>query len=136
MAGKRATREPDYIFTWEEVATRGSVAASFAERRMRQQKVLAACDSHLLPRIFNIDHNAYLEGALTSKHKELQGLVASLVLRCDDCIFYHIIQAYRLGATQSEIAETLDVGAVIAGTITIPHLRRAAELLVELYPAS
>jgi len=74
-----------------------------------------------------------LEGALPAKMKELMGLVASASLRCDDCITYHAIHAYRLGVTRVEQEESLNVALVVGGSIVIPHLRRAYELLEELY---
>jgi ribonuclease HI len=75
----------------------------------------------------NIDHNTYLEGALPAKTKELTRLVASACLRCDDGIFYHAIQAYRLGVTRAEQEESLNVALVVGGSIVLPHLRRAYE---------
>jgi ribonuclease HI len=90
-------------------------------------------NNFLVKRFYNIDHNAYLEGPLPAKTKELMGLVASACLRCDDCIFYHAIQAYRLGVTRAEQEESLNVALVIGGSIVIPHLRRAYELLEEMY---
>ena len=73
------------------------------------------------------------EGAIPAKYKELMGLVVSAGLRCDDCINYHVIQSYRLGATRPEEEEALNVALVVGGSIVIPHLRRAYELLAELY---
>ena len=90
-------------------------------------------NNFLVKRFYNIDHNAYLEGPLPAKTKELMGLVASACLRCDDCIFYHAIQAYRLGVTRAEQEESLNVALVVGGSIVIPHLRRAYELLEEMY---
>ena len=87
----------------------------------------------LVKRFYNIDHNTYLEGALSAKTKELMGLVASASLRCDDCISYHAIQSYRLGVPRAEQEEALNVALVVGGSIVIPHLRRAYELLSELY---
>lgn len=87
----------------------------------------------LVKRFYNVDHNTYLEGALPAKTKELMGLVASACLRCDDCIFYHSIQAYRLGVTRAEQEESLNVAMVVGGSIVVPHLRRAYELLEEMY---
>ena len=78
-----------------------------------------------MKRFYNIDHNTYLEGALPAKTKELMGLVASASLRCDDCIFYHAIQSYRLGVPRAEQEEALNVALVVGGSIVIPHLRRA-----------
>ena len=83
--------------------------------------------------VYNNDHNTYLEGVLPAKTKELMGLVASACLRCDDCIFYHAIQGYRLGVTRAEQEESLNVALVVGGSIVIPHLRRAYELLEEIY---
>jgi AhpD family alkylhydroperoxidase len=90
-------------------------------------------DKLLVKRFYNIDHNTYLEGAVPAKYKELMGLAGSACLRCDDCISYHIIQAFRLGVTRAEQEETLNVALVVGGSIVIPHLRRAYELLSELY---
>jgi ribonuclease HI len=82
---------------------------------------------------FTTDHNTYLDGALPAKYKELMGVVASASLRCDDCIYYHAIQSYRLGATRAEQEEAINVALVVGGSIVIPHMRRAYELLTELY---
>ena len=83
-------------------------------------------------RFFNLDHQAYKEGALPVKTKELLGLVASLVLRCDDCIAYHIVRCYEEGVEAEELEETLSIGLVVGGSITIPHLRRAFDAWDEL----
>jgi ribonuclease HI len=90
-------------------------------------------NNFLLKRFYNIDHNTYLEGALPAKTKELMGLVASAYLRCDDCIFYHAIQAYRLGVTRAEQEESLNVAQVVGGSLAVPHLQRAYEPLEEMY---
>lgn len=74
-----------------------------------------------------------MEGALSAKVKELMGLSVSAALRCDDCIFYHIIQAWRLEASRAEQEESLNVALVVGGSIVIPHLRRAYALLTEMY---
>ncbi len=84
-------------------------------------------DNKLIKRIFNLDTNAYAPGALDVKTKELLGLVSSAVLRCDDCVRYHLQALYRLGAKKEEIAETLGIATLVGGTIVIPHLRRAYE---------
>jgi AhpD family alkylhydroperoxidase len=83
-------------------------------------------------RFFALDHQSYEAGALDPKVKELMGLVASLVLRCDDCITYHVIQANKRGATRAEILETMNIGLVVGGSIVIPHLRRAMERLEQV----
>ncbi|CCU79579.1 Ribonuclease HI [Halanaerobium saccharolyticum subsp. saccharolyticum DSM 6643] len=83
-------------------------------------------------RFFNLDTNVYKNGKLSAKTKELLGLAASMVLRCDDCITYHIIEAYQAGWDKEEIYEAMNVALIIGGSIVIPHMRRAAELLEEL----
>ncbi len=80
-------------------------------------------------RFFSLDHQTYSEGALPVKTKELLGLTASAVLRCDDCIAYHVDQCVKLGFRDEEIWEALDVALIIGGSIVIPHLRRAVEFL-------
>ena len=81
----------------------------------------------MVKRIFNLDTNAFAEGALDKKTKELLGLVASAVLRCDDCVKYHLESSHAMGVTKEEVMETLSIGTLIGGTIVIPHLRRAFE---------
>jgi len=83
-------------------------------------------------RFFSLDSAVYREGALDSKTKELLGLVASMVLRCDDCITYHILQCKSLGVTRAEFMEAFNVALVVGGSIVIPHFRRAVALLDEL----
>jgi len=85
-----------------------------------------------LKRFFNLDSQVYVEGALPSKTKELMGLVASAVLRCDDCITYHMIQGADQGVTDEEFFETFNVILIVGGSITIPHVRRAVETLEEI----
>jgi AhpD family alkylhydroperoxidase len=83
-------------------------------------------------RFFNLDTRCYEDGALPARTKEMLGLSASLVLRCDDCIAYHLIRCVELGVTEAELGEVFDVGLIVGGSIVIPHLRRARELLDEL----
>jgi AhpD family alkylhydroperoxidase len=80
-----------------------------------------------IKRFYGLDSQAYREGALPQKTKEMLGLVASLVLRCDDCIQYHIIRCVEEGVTTDEVVEALGIGLVVGGSITIPHLRRALQ---------
>jgi len=87
-----------------------------------------------LTRFFALDTDAYRAGALTARAKELMGLVGSLVLRCDDCVRYHLERAAEEGASREETIETLHIGLVIGGSIVIPHLRRAFALLDALFP--
>ena len=126
-------KEPTYLFTEKHVAEKSEIARRFLDSRERLNANVDKANNFLVKRFYNIDHNTYLEGALPAKTKELMGLVASACLRCDDCIFYHIIQAYRLGITRAEQEESLNVALVVGGSIVIPHMRRAYELLQELY---
>lgn len=97
-----------------------------AYRKKMNDKILND-DNKLLKRIFNLDTNAYKKGHLNVKTKELLGLVASAVLRCDDCIKYHLETCYQQGVTKEEVMETLSIATLVGGTIVIPHLRRAYE---------
>ena len=125
--------EPTYIFSEKQAADKSEIARRFLDTRTRLNAIVNTADNYLVKRFYNIDHNTYLEGAVPAKYKELMGLSVSAALRCDDCINYHIIQSYRLGATQKEQEESLNVALVVGGSIVIPHLRRAYELLQELY---
>jgi ribonuclease HI len=126
-------KEPTYLFTEKQVADKSEIARRFLETRTRLNENVEKADNFLVKRFYNIDHNTYLEGVIPAKFKELMGLVVSAGLRCDDCINYHIIQSYRLGATHEEQQESLNVALVVGGSIVIPHLRRAYALLAELY---
>jgi AhpD family alkylhydroperoxidase len=126
-------KEPIYLFTEKQVSDKSEIARKFIDTRARLNVNVEKTDNFLLKRFYNIDHNTYLEGAIPAKYKELMGLVVSAGLRCDDCINYHIIQSYRLGATRDEQQEALNVALVVGGSIVIPHLRRAYEFLTELY---
>ena len=126
-------KEPTYLFTEKYVSEKSETARKFLDTRERLNGNVDKANNFLVKRFYNIDHNTYLEGALSAKTKELMGLVASACLRCDDCIFYHAIQAYRLGVTRAEQEESLNVALVVGGSIVVPHLRRAYELLEEMY---
>ena len=126
-------KEPTYLFTEDQVAERSAISRQFIETRRKLNGVVDAADNYLVKRFYNIDHNTYLEGVIPAKYKELMGLVVSAGLRCDDCIYYHIIQSFRLGATREEQEESLNVALVVGGSIVIPHLRRAYNLLAEIY---
>ncbi|TDN89179.1 AhpD family alkylhydroperoxidase [Salegentibacter sp. 24] len=97
-----------------------------AYRQQMNDKILGE-NNKVLKRIFNLDTNAFSEGAVDKKTKELLGLVASLVLRCDDCVKYHLESSYKEGLSREQVMETLSIGTLIGGTIVIPHLRRAHE---------
>jgi ribonuclease HI len=126
-------KEPTFVFTEKQTLEKSELARRFLETRARLNVNVEKAGNFLVKRFYNIDHNAYLEGTLPAKTKELMGLVASACLRCDDCIFYHAIQAYRLGVARAEQEESLNVALVVGGSIVVPHLRRAYELLEELY---
>jgi AhpD family alkylhydroperoxidase len=99
----------------------------FNEYRSKMNEKLLADNNLVIKRIFNLDTNAYAEGALDVKTKELLGLVASAVLRCDDCIKYHLETSYKNGITKEEMMEAMGIATLVGGTIVIPHLRRAYE---------
>ena len=126
-------REPTYVYSEKQVADKSAIARDFIARRARLNQNVNRADNLLVKRFYNLDHNTYLEGVLPAKYKELMGLVASACLRCDDCINYHIIQSFRLGLMRDEQEEALNVALVVGGSIVIPHMRRAYELLTELY---
>ena len=102
-----------------------------AEREILNEKVLSLAGLEI-KRFFSLDGQTYRDGALSAKTKELLGLVASLVLRCDDCILYHTIRCKEEGVTSEEFQEATAVGLVVGGSIVIPHLRRAAARWEEL----
>ncbi|MBT8264397.1 MAG: carboxymuconolactone decarboxylase family protein [Eudoraea sp.] len=99
----------------------------FNSYRSKMNDKLLGADNKLIKRIFNLDTNAFTEGALDVKTKELLGLVASAVLRCDDCVKYHLESAHKSGSNKEEIMETLGIATLVGGTIVIPHLRKAYE---------
>ena len=99
----------------------------FNDYRAKMNEKLLADDNKVIKRIFNLDTNTYMEGALDVKTKELLGLVASAVLRCDDCIKYHLETAYKNGVNRTEMMEAMSIATLVGGTIVIPHLRRAYE---------
>ena len=113
-----------------------SKATDFSERRAQLNDIVMKYAGLNTKRFFNLDTQIYKDGALPEKTKEMLGLVASLVLRCDDCISYHLLNCQQQGVTSEELEEILAVGLVVGGSITIPHLRRALELWDELPPAS
>jgi AhpD family alkylhydroperoxidase len=109
----------------------GKYAEFSAYREKMNQKILEQGNLQIR-RFFALDEQTYQAGALAAKTKELLGLAASMVLRCDDCISYHIIQAKEAGAGRDEIFETFTIALVAGGSIVIPHLRRAVDFLEEL----
>lgn len=99
----------------------------FNDYRSKMNEKILAQNNKVINRLFNLDTNTYAEGALPVKTKEMLGLVASLVLRCDDCIKYHLGKCKEAGVTTDEVYEVFAVGNIVGGTIVIPHFRRAVE---------
>lgn len=99
----------------------------FNDYRSKMNEKLLADNNKIVKRIFNLDTNAYKEGVLDIKTKELLGLVASTVLRCDDCIKYHLETSYKEGISKEEMMEAMGIATLVGGTIVIPHLRKAYE---------
>lgn len=104
-----------------------NLVEEFNSYRSKMNEKLLADNNLVIKRIFNLDTNAYAEGALDVKTKELLGLVASTVLRCDDCIKYHLETSFKEGITKEEMMEAMGIATLVGGTIVIPHLRRAYE---------
>lgn len=104
----------------------------FNDYRKRMNEVILSKNNLVMKRLWNLDTNTYDEGALDKKTKEMLGLVASMVLRCDDCIKYHLGKSFELGVTTEQMYEIFAVANIVGGTIVIPHTRRAAEYWEEL----
>ena len=104
-----------------------AIIEEFNEYRSRMNEKLLADNNKIVKRIFNLDTNAYAAGALDVKTKELLGLVASAVLRCDDCVKYHLETSHKIGVTKEEMMEAMGIATLVGGTIVVPHLRRAYE---------
>jgi AhpD family alkylhydroperoxidase len=109
-----------------------SKVKAFNEYRAKMNEKILAEDNKVIKRFFNLDTNAYQDGALSSKTKELLGLVASMVLRCDDCIRYHLGKCHHEGITKAELFEVFAIANLVGGSICIPHTRRALEYWEEL----
>lgn len=106
--------------------------AEFTAFRQRMNERILGEDNQVIRRFFALDTQTYKPGALDLKTKELLGLVASMVLRCDDCISYHVAQCHEAGVNRDEFFEAFSVGLVVGGSIVIPHLRRAVDFLDRL----
>jgi len=107
---------------------------NFNEYRNRMNERILSVDNKVIKRIFNVDTNAYMDGALPVKIKEMLGLVASLVLRCDDCVRYHLLKCCENQVSEEELFEVLGIATLVGGTIVVPHLRRATEFWDEICP--
>ncbi|MHB1615865.1 MAG: carboxymuconolactone decarboxylase family protein [Metallibacterium sp.] len=104
----------------------------FTEFRQRMNTRILEHDNQVVRRFFALDTQCYKDGALEVKTKEMLGLVASLVLRCDDCVSYHVAQCRQAGVNREEMLEILQVGLLVGGSIVIPHLRRAVDFLDQI----
>src|SRR5918998_6854108 len=131
----------------EQIADRGAIPLSpstrkeysmdeFDRYRAEMNERLLGSNHLGIKRFFALDTQAYEQGALDKKTKELMGLVASAVLRCDDCVTYHIKQCVEVGVTRAEFLDAFNVALVVGGSITIPHLRRAVDRLDQLLEGS
>ena len=106
---------------------KNNIVEEFNAYREKMNEKMLDDNNKIIKRIFNLDTNAYMEGVLPKKTKELLGLGNSLVLRCDDCVRYHLEECHKLGLTKEEVVEGMSISLLIGGTIVIPHLRRAFE---------
>ena len=104
-----------------------NIVDDFNAYRSRMNEKLLEDNNKIVKRIFNLDTNAYMEGALPKKTKELLGLGNSMVLRCDDCVRYHLEECHKLGISKEEVVEAMSISLLVGGTIVVPHLRRAFE---------
>lgn len=109
-----------------------NLVKEFNDYRTRMNDVILSKNNLVIKRLWNLDSNTYAEGVLDVKTKELLGLVASMVLRCDDCIKYHLGKFHELGISTGQMYEVFAVANIVGGTIVIPHTRRAAEYWEEL----
>jgi len=104
-----------------------NLVTDFNAYRSRMNEVILSKDNLVIKRLWNLDTNTYTAGELDVKTKELLGLVASMVLRCDDCIKYHLGKTHELGITTGQVYEVFAIANIVGGTIVVPHTRRAAE---------
>jgi len=99
----------------------------FNEYRAKMNDKIVGSNNKILKRIFNLDTNAFAEGSVDKKTKEMVGLSSSMVLRCDDCVRYHLGKCFEMGVSEEQVFEIFSIANLIGGTIVIPHLRRAVE---------
>ncbi|MDD5570092.1 MAG: carboxymuconolactone decarboxylase family protein [Bacteroidales bacterium] len=104
----------------------------FNEYRQKMNEKILAVDNKVIKRLYNLDTNAYMDGALPAKTKEMLGLATSMILRCDDCIKYHLENCHKNKVTTEELFEIFAIVNIVGGTICIPHTRRAVEYWKEL----
>ena len=108
----------------------------FRKKRLAGNELILKTDNLAIKRLMSLDKITYEDGAISRKNKELMGLVGSMVLRCNDCIFYHLDRCVSEGCTDQELHEAMNIALIIGGSIVIPHLRYAFEMLDELRTAS
>jgi len=106
--------------------------AEFNKYREKMNEKILDADNLVLKRLFNLDTNTYTDGTIPAKVKEMIGLAASMVLRCDDCVKYHLQKCFELKVTKQEVFEVFAIANIVGGTIVIPHLRKAVEFWEEL----
>ena len=111
----------------QKLGNMSDLVQEFNDYRTRMNEVILSKNNLVMKRLWNLDTNTYDEGALDTITKEMLGLVASMVLRCDDCIKYHLGKCYELGVTTEQVYEIFAVANIVGGTIVIPHTRRGAE---------
>jgi AhpD family alkylhydroperoxidase len=116
-----------FEITFDKTFFMSKLVNEFNEYRAKMNEVILGKNNLVLKRLFNLDTNTYEDGALDAKTKEMLGLVASMVLRCDDCIKYHLGKCKEQGVTTEQVYEIFAVANIVGGTIVIPHTRRAAE---------
>jgi AhpD family alkylhydroperoxidase len=107
---------------------------NFQDFRNRMNERILDSGNLEIKRFFALDKNAYKPGALTPETKELLGLVASLVLRCNDCVTFHMLRCVELGLSDEKLYEAMNIGLVVGGSIVIPHMRQAVAMLDEIRP--
>ncbi len=105
----------------------------FWKERERLNELVLKNTDKVTKRFFSLDSQVYREGNIPVKYKEMMGLVASMVLRCDDCITYHLVRCRQEGVSMEELVEAMSIALIVGGSIVIPHLRRAYEIMEELY---
>jgi len=110
----------------------GKLIDDFNNYRQRMNEKILAADNKVMKRIYSVDTLAYQDGALPVRVKEMLGLATSMVLRCDDCVRYHLGKCYELGVSREEVFEIFSIANLVGGTIVIPHTRRAVEYWEEL----
>ena len=118
--------------TLNKLLNMSSLVKEFNDYRSRMNEVILSKNNLVMKRLWNLDTNTYENGALDTKTKEMLGLVASMVLRCDDCIKYHLGKCHELEITTAQMYEIFAIANIVGGTIVIPHTRRAAEYWEEL----